>query len=36
MLQSAANNKLMHFLYRHNLSSQFVAEDAQGLSMQPR
>ena len=31
----AANNRLMNFLYRHNLSSQFVAEDAQGLNMQP-
>src|SRR5215469_18694896 len=25
-----ANNRLVHFLYRHNLLSQFLAEDAQG------
>jgi hypothetical protein len=25
-----ANNRLVHFLHRHNLSSQFLDEDAQG------
>jgi hypothetical protein len=25
-----ANNRLVHFLYRHNLLNQFLAEDAQG------
>jgi hypothetical protein len=25
-----ANNRLVHFLYRHNLNEQFLAEDAQG------
>jgi hypothetical protein len=26
----AANNRLVHFLYRHNLLNQFLAEDAEG------
>lgn len=26
----AANNRLVHFLYRHNLLDQFITEDAQG------
>ena len=25
-----ANNRLVHFLYRHNLLNQFLAEDAEG------
>jgi hypothetical protein len=30
---SAANNRLLHFLDRHNLLSQFLAEDVQGKTL---
>ena len=28
-----ADNRLVHFLYRHNLNQQFLAEDAQGKNI---